>query len=336
MSISHQLPAKFIDTINHYQMVSSGETILLGVSGGADSSALLHLFYELQHQWSIRIKVAHINHQWRKSSIRDEEFVKKVCAKRNIRCYVRRLSPPQITDRGSQEQRARQQRMQQLIHIAKTSRCHKIALAHHQDDLAETVLMRLIRGTGLLGLQGFLPERMFEGVAVIRPLIHTSREDIELYCRTNKIRFCEDPSNQDTHFLRNRIRKELLPLLAKNYNPQIKESLTRLAGSLGADYDLMYRMAEKQFSHILRKKTAGQIRLSLKALIDAPVALQRHILRIAVEKLQGHLRRLTFQHLWELEDLLNHRPVSSVVQLTKELSATKKDGELVIRLHKKE
>jgi tRNA(Ile)-lysidine synthase len=334
MPIFHKLQKKVITAVRQYQLVSPGDTILIGVSGGADSTALLHLFHELRHFWSIQIKVAHINHQWRKSSIRDEEFVKRHCATLNIRCYARKLVPPRATDRGSQEERARQQRLRQLLRIAKAGRCHKIALAHHQDDLAETVLMRFIRGAGLLGLQGFSPERTFEGIPVIRPLIHVSREDIEIYCRENNIRFLSDPSNQDTRFLRNRIRKELLPLLSKDYNPKIKEGLARLAGSLGTDYDYIHSMAQSRFSRTLRKKTACQIRLSLKDLSDTPPALQRHILRLAIEELQGHLRRLTFQHMLEMEDLIGNRPILSVVQLTRELSAIKEPEELVIRFQK--
>ncbi len=241
---------KITHTISTHNLIKRGDTVVLGVSGGADSMALLEVFDKIRHAWGLQVIVCHVNHGLRKSADADERFVKKICDQRGIPCHCVRITMP-AKPKDSIEQLAREKRFAALIKTAKKLNADAVALAHHQNDLAETVLMRIIRGSGLQGLQAILPKRRINGTLFIRPLIHQTREDIEKFLTQEGVSYRNDPTNSDLKFFRNKIRHQLMNCLRTKYNPKIQEALAGLAETASIDYGFLQQEAEKNFETVI-------------------------------------------------------------------------------------
>ncbi|HRZ41067.1 MAG TPA: tRNA lysidine(34) synthetase TilS, partial [Candidatus Omnitrophota bacterium] len=242
----------FQKSLKDHHLISKGDTVLIGVSGGSDSMGLLKAFCLIRSEWGLRLIAAHINHKLRKSADRDERFVSDYCQKHSIPLVSRTVSIDLENRSNSIEQKARDKRLKAIFEIARKQHASVLALAHHQDDLAETVLMRAIRGSGLAGLQSMMPKRDFKEARVIRPFLAVSKEEILAFCKEHKVPFRTDPTNRSKKFLRNRIRHELLPLLM-SYNPQITRSLAVLAENSAEDYDLLRSEGLKCFKRCLQR-----------------------------------------------------------------------------------
>ena len=203
-------------------MLAGGETVLIAVSGGADSVALLHLLLELSPGWRLRLHVLHVDHQLRAESAADADFVRDLGARLGVLVDVATVA---VDRRGSLEAAARAARYAALDVCAARVGAERIAVGHTADDQAETVLMRLLQGAGVRGLAGIPPVRG----RIIRPLIEMRRSALETELRRAGLAWVDDRTNRDPKFLRNRIRHELLPLLADSYNPEVAASLVRVA-----------------------------------------------------------------------------------------------------------
>ena len=203
-------------------MLAGGETVLIAVSGGADSVALLHLLLELSPGWRLRLHVLHVDHQLRAESAADADFVRDLGARLGVLVDVATVA---VDRRGSLEAAARAARYAALDVCAARVGAERIAVGHTADDQAETVLMRLLQGAGVRGLAGIPPVRG----RIIRPLIEMRRSALETELRRAGLAWVDDRTNRDLKFLRNRIRHELLPLLADSYNPEVAASLVRVA-----------------------------------------------------------------------------------------------------------
>lgn len=318
-------------TISSYSLIKPGDTILIGVSGGADSIALLEILEKLRHELGLKLIVFHFNHGLRKSADTDQRFVEKICRQKNIACRRgRNLNPRPQGD--SIEQAARKKRFAALIKCAKQVKADSIALAHHQNDLAETVLMRIIRGSGLQGLQAILPKRTIEGMTFIRPLIHEKRSNIEAFLKSENIKFRTDPTNKNTKFLRNKIRHKLLNCLSTNYNPNIQETLANLAETVSLDYEFLRQESAKHFKTVISKKTSTAIFLNLKKLCTKHPAIQRMIIRMAIEHIKGDTRTITLAHIRSIETFLaNNQPKSAQIHLPMKITVEKVNSNIEIR-----
>ncbi|MBU4143171.1 tRNA lysidine(34) synthetase TilS, partial [Patescibacteria group bacterium] len=173
------LADKVKDTVKRYCLISPKDRIVVGVSGGPDSVALLHILNSLRYELKIGLHIAHLDHMLRKDSGKDREFVEALAAKMKLPLTVARINVAALAGKGSPEEIARNARLGFFFRVAREIKAHKIALAHNFDDQAETVLMRILRGSGLYGLSGILPKRDIAGFIIIRPLIETRRSDIE-------------------------------------------------------------------------------------------------------------------------------------------------------------
>src|SRR3989304_3812799 len=237
---------KAIDTIRKYGMLKKGDIVCVAVSGGVDSTVLLHLLNLLRDSLSLTLIVCHLNHNLRgKESERDFRFVKRMAGNLNLPFEGKKLFVKEVKSRRGEslQQWARGKRLKFLKDAAKKHRAKKIALGHNLNDQAETVLMRLIKGSGTSGLAGMAPVRE----AFIRPLIETQREDIERYAIKNNLKYAVDSTNRSLKYLRNRIRLELIPFIEKQYNPNIIETLARTAPALGQEADCLEKKAGKNF-----------------------------------------------------------------------------------------
>ena len=322
-------------TIGRNTLLNQGDHIIVGVSGGPDSMALLHILDKLRYEFALKLSVVHVNHQLRKGADADERFVQKACRSLQIPCTTIQLNLDGPKTKGSLEEIAREKRLESLFQIAKRKKADSIALAQHRDDLAETVLMRILRGTGLLGLQGILPKREISGHTVIRPFIDVTRKEIESFLKKSHVKFRTDPTNKQTRFFRNKVRLQLLPLLKKEYQANITEVLAHLSNTVNMDYDFMESQSQAALSRLTKKPLKkNELKLSLPALLKLHPGLQRMVLRLALRQLQGNLRRLTLTHLKEIEDLMRNRPVGSIVHLPSKTEARKVKLALVLSRRK--
>ena len=308
---------KVRNTIKRYDLIRKGDKVVLGVSGGPDSVALLYLLNTLKKELKISLHIAHLDHMLRKDSYKDREFVEGLSRKLKIPITIAKINVKELARYGSLEEIARKARLGFLFKVAKDTKAKKIALGHSLDDQAETVLMRIVRGAGLCGLSGILPKRNIAGYLIIRPLIEVRRRQIEAFLKKKRIKPRLDSSNLENVYFRNKVRNNLLPLLETEYNKNIKEVLANMAGSTAYDYDYLQRQA-------LRATKGEKAKISLKKLLKLHPAIQRLIIRGRIASVKGDTRRITFQHMREIEDLLLNRPVSSIVDLPKGVSVVKK------------
>jgi len=315
----------FLDTIkrtvNKYKLIDKGNKIVVGVSGGPDSVALLIILNSLKKDLDLDLYVAHLDHMLRNDSGKDRVFVEKLCIKMGIPVTIGKANCAELKKSGSLEENARNARLAFLFKVAAYVRADKIALGHNLDDQAETVLMRLLRGAGLYGLSGILPKRDIQGFCIIRPLIETKRADIEKFLKKNKAKWRIDKTNLLDVYFRNKIRHKLLPLLEKEYNSNIKEVLRNTAENVGYDYEYLDQAARR-----ISKKMGSVIRIDKFAKLHP--SLQRMILRLNIARVKGDTRRITSKHIKELESLLLSRPVNSIVDLPKGVSVKKKKNTL--------
>ncbi len=281
----------------HGRFLKTIPKLVVGVSGGADSLALLHVLKEIMG--AKRLVVAHLDHGWRTSSKADAAFVRQTAVSWGIPYHGKRLESSQ--KQSGLEATGRAERYRFFADVARCEKATHIAVGHHQDDQVETILLHLLRGSGLKGLQGMHFESLLaenEAVVVIRPLLHTSRSEIESYCQMHQLSPREDETNSDPQFLRNRLRHELLPDL-RTYNAQIDGHLLQLAEITSEDESLMFALAEEAWSQLNVEQGEGWLTLPLDAWRTTPIALQRRLLRTAVSTLNPSVTDIGFRSIEE-------------------------------------
>ena len=284
------------EIITRYSMFQTGQRVAVAVSGGADSTCLLHVLFELVPRWNLHLSVIHLDHQLRgEESRQDARFVEQMAAALGLpfthgEADVARLA----RDRGENlEQVARQERRRFFLDHLRAGAVDRVALGHTQSDQAETVLFRFLRGSGTAGLAGIRP---ITQDGFVRPLIAIDRADVEQFLRDRKIPWREDSTNASLDFARNRIRHELLPMLAREWNPAIAETLAHTADwALAEEAYWETEVARLASQYLLVKPPAVFFRAGeLNAL---PEAAARRLVRHAIETLKGDLRGVDFAHI---------------------------------------
>ena len=291
------------EALTKHGLIAQGDSVLIGVSGGPDSVALLHLLLDRVPARRLHLGVAHLNHQLRDGADRDEEFVRQLAADLGLPFHGHRADVRawQARCRLSLEEAGRQVRYAFFEEVCAANGYAKIALGHHADDNAETLLLHLLRGSGRLGLSGIPAIRA--GVA-IRPLIFATRADIADYLRTRKIPYVSDPTNTDAAFLRNRIRHRLIPDLERDYHPGMRAILSRTALILRAEEEWLESLVESMYRSLLTADGEGRVALSAPALGRLPLAAVRRVVRKALIQVKHDLRRVAFAHIEQVLELV--------------------------------
>lgn len=295
-------------------------TWVVGVSGGADSLALLHaLAAQMPPK---RLIVAHLNHGWRDEADDDAEFVRQTAVSLHIPVHIQKLD----STTPATEEAGRNARYRFFADIARQHGATIVAVAHNADDQAETVLMRLLRGTGTAGLRGMqpiapLPIDGADDITLVRPLLRTSRADIEAYCQQHNLHPRQDESNTDTAYLRNRIRHDLLPLLAE-YNPQIKNCLQQTAVIATADYDLLQTIAASAWAEIEVEQGEGWLSFSRELWEKRPLSIRRLLLRRAAAALRPELPNASFALFEQARLLIEDGQTGAQADLSADLRLT--------------
>mgnify|MGYP002331987005 CR=1 FL=1 len=291
------------EAIKRHEMVRPGDKVLVGVSGGPDSVALLHALYVLRGELEIALHVAHLNHMFRgREAEEDVRYVKNLAGRLGLPVTVREVDVPRLLKEkgGSPQEVAREVRYQFYREVASQVGANRVAVGQNMNDQAETLLMRLIRGTGLDGLAG-IP--VFRDGFVIRPLLGATREVIEEYCRAQGLEPREDTSNLKPVYTRNKIRHELLPLLEKEYNPCVVETLAKTADLLAHDREYLESQAEKAYRKLKFSLPQGYTALKIRDLLDLPLGLRRRVVRLAVAAVAGGAGEPGYGHVEEILSL---------------------------------
>jgi len=289
-------------TIIKYNLLHQADHVLLAYSGGTDSSCLLAVLLELQPEFSLRLSLAHFNHKLRLSADEDQRFVQEIAARYSLPLFVGSAEVRSLAKKRkiNLEETARHLRYDFLKKTSAKIGANKIATGHTMSDQAETLLMRIMRGSGLRGLAGIYPA--LEG-KIIRPLIELEREKIIFFLKKRNIPYRLDESNFDRRFFRNRIRLELIPFIKENFELQIVAHLARLASIWQEEEALLERIVEAKAQTALIVAKNGQLQLSAKHLGQLPLALQRRIVRYFIQKLKGNLRDISFKDIETVLDL---------------------------------
>ncbi|HEV2439028.1 MAG TPA: tRNA lysidine(34) synthetase TilS [bacterium] len=287
------------ETIRRHGMLAGGERVVVAVSGGPDSTALLSVLAALREELRLDLHVAHLNHGLRPEAGCDAAAVAQTA--RALRCPYHEaaedVAAAAARARRSIEDAGRDARYGFLAATARRIEAMVIATGHTRDDQAETVLMRLLRGSGPRGLAGIPPVRPHDGLRVIRPLIDTPRAEIVAYLAWRQLAAREDSSNRDLAALRNRVRLVLLPIL-EGYNPDVRRALARLADVMRDDADAFDALSAPEVDAVLRG-THASVRIAPDAFGRLPVALQRRALREAIRRVSGNGAPVAFVHIEE-------------------------------------
>ncbi|MDB4349359.1 tRNA lysidine(34) synthetase TilS [Omnitrophica bacterium] len=301
-----QLYKKVEDTIRRYEMIKSGDRALVGVSGGPDSVFLLKSLYALKDKLGIEICVANLDHGIRgKESRNDSRFVKNLSKALGLKCIHNKvhITKRDLSKKLSTEEILREKRYRFFNETAKMVKADVLATGHTLDDQAETVLMRVIKGSTIKGLSGILPVRKSTGPCVIRPLIDIDKDEILTSLKKSKTPYRLDYTNLDEKFFRNKIRRKILPYLLR-YNPRLKRSLSLMAESLREDREFIEtEKCKKNFIY----EGVGHVSINLKDIIIQPKSLQREILRDAMIKSGGSVKKLTYRHWKDMDNFLKFK-----------------------------
>jgi len=298
MSISTDILSRLEDHVIGGGLIASGDKLLLGISGGADSSALLYLFSRLRYLHNLSLLAVHVNHQLRAdASDADEKHVKELCVRLNVPLIIRKLN---LTPGADLENRARIARFEAFHNVLKSYRFQKIVLGHHKWDQAETVLLNLLRGSGLSGLSGIrgLQDK------ICHPLLIFSPEELKKLLTEQSIVWREDESNFQNQYTRNRLRNELIPKLQDEYNPQVKDKLCDAAAIISKADIYIRERAQRKYKKLLLVISKEQLILSLPDLIRAPDIEQYYIMRFAYQAIAGVELDFLSTHVREIKGIM--------------------------------
>jgi tRNA(Ile)-lysidine synthase len=298
MEILQQV-AEFIE---RHHLLSPGQSVIAGVSGGADSLCLLACLHNLGYQ----VTIAHLDHQLRSESVDEARFVERIGEDLGLETVVGKGNVRELADRGfSLEEAARLIRYKFLARVADEKGIDRISTGHTADDQIETVLMHFLRGAGPSGLRGILPDTRLSdwvdmpetvGVQLIRPLLEIRRSETEAYCRELNLDPVQDPSNKDPLFFRNRIRHHLIPIL-KEYNPGIGNIILRMAQVMQGEVEMVKDILEDKWKDLVLEGDSSGIRIHRKNLRELPLALRRSFLRHLIKHLDPKIRDIDFDNI---------------------------------------
>ena len=300
---------KVLETIKKFNLILNGEKLVLGVSGGPDSIAMLDIFNEIRQEEKNKLKfdivVAHINHMIREEAKEDEEYVKKFCEEKNIEFYSKSIDIQEFANNNKigTEEAGRIARYKFFDEILEKTNSNKIAIAHNKNDNAETIIMNVIRGSGVSGLKGIEAKRG----KYIRPLIECERFEIEEYCKEKELQPRIDKTNFENEYTRNKIRNVVIPYIKQEFNPNIIETLNRLSELVSEEEEYINRQVEKVYNEIvLEEIEKSQIVLDLKKFNNQEKVIKSRLLLYTITRLLGTCQGIEKIHIEDIIKLCSN------------------------------
>jgi len=323
------------EAIRQYGLFSRGDAVVVGVSGGPDSLGLLLALSRLgaSEDLDLRLTVAHVDHGMRPSAKKEAEFVRQFAAGLALECRIGRYDVPALAKREpSVEAVARRCRYEFFEKVAGEVGAASIALGHNADDQVETILMHIMRGTGLTGLEGMQRVRPLHSnsvIRVVRPLLGIRRRDIEAFLTAEGVAWCVDETNLGDDYVRSRVRNELLPLLRSRYNANVGSALLNLSELAAQANELVQELAEEAQSGLVRLE-AERVLLDAEAVARLHPTVRGALLRRVLKRFKPPGSEIGLVHVRQLEDILESEGSSKTVPLPGGVLARKEYDELVL------
>lgn len=326
---------KVLRTIKDNRLIQDKDNVVVGVSGGPDSMALLYLLLHAQKHIDFNILVAHVNHGVRgEEADADELFVKRKAQELGLPFFSTRVDMEAYGDRHkiSHEEAGRKLRYGFFRNILKSYQGGKIAVAHNMNDQAETLLMRIMRGTGIDGLSGM----KFKSGDIIRPILNITRQEIEAYIEDNKIETVLDRTNLIPIYTRNKVRLELIPYIEDNFNPNIIETLWRLSQTSQTDSEFLRKYTEERYSEIVKSEGTRQLVLDAAGFKDLALGIQQRIIIFALTRLLGQYKGFGEQHISAVAELFRTASTGKVLHLPNNIRARVTYDSLIVEVFEEE
>lgn len=307
---------------SQYHLWNKGSKIIVGVSGGPDSVCLLDLLYYLSKKFDFELQIAHVNYGLRgQDSIEDEEFVRKLGRKYGLKVNI--LKGDKKSYIGNVENSLRDIRYRYFEKLRKSSNFDFIAVAHNQNDQAETVLMRVIRGSGLNGLSAMRPKSS----KIIRPLLQTARKEIIAYLNEKELSYRVDKTNDQVDIFRNKLRHETIPSFEKEFNHSFVKTMGGLSFSVADDYDFISKHAERFLASVCMDKKAGFLESEF---FNLHTAIQRQVLRLIFSSLSGGLGDIEYGQIEEIRKVIKSAKSKTKICAINGLKISKKGDRIEI------
>ena len=316
-----------LSTIEKYNLIQPKDKIVLGVSGGPDSLFMLHILNKLKDELQFEITVAHINHMIRKEAEEEEEFVREFCQKINVKFYSKRIEVEKYANNKKigLEEAGRKIRYEFFDEVANLTNSNKIAIAHNKNDKVETIIMNLLRGSGVTGLQGIQPIKENK---IIRPIIEIERKDIEEYCKENKLEPRIDISNFDNTYTRNKIRNVVIPYIKEEFNPNFIETITRLSEVITEENQFLKNITEQRYQSILIGKTQNEITLDLKKFNSEENVIKNRLILHTISDLNGSTQGIEKIHIQDIIKLCGNNVGNKFLTPNKHIKVLIKDKKI--------
>ena len=302
------MKSKVFETIKKYNLIEKGDKLVLGVSGGPDSIAMLNILNEIKMDEKIdlnfNIVVAHINHMIRREAVEDEKFVQDFCKKKNIEFYSKSIDVQKLanTNKIGTEEAGRNARYEFFDEILKKTKSNKVAIAHNKNDKAETIIMNFMRGSGISGLKGIEEKRG----KYIRPLIECERIEIEDYCEKNNLQPRVDKTNFENEYTRNKIRNIVIPYVKREFNPNIINTLDRLSELVKEEEEYIEKQVKKSYYNLIVEETEKQIVLDLRKFNQEEKVIKSRLVLYTIMRLFGTSKGIEKIHVEDIIKLCNN------------------------------
>ena len=302
------MKSKVLKTIKKYNLIENGDKIILAVSGGPDSISMLDILNNIKNDKNIDINfeiiVAHVNHMIRKEASEDEEYVRKFCEKREIEFYSKSIDVQKMANNNKigTEEAGRKARYEFFDEILKKTNSNKIAIAHNRNDSVETVIMHVLRGSGISGLKGIEPRRE----RYIRPLIECERKEIEEYCYENNLKPKIDKSNFENIYTRNKIRNVVIPYIKNEFNENIVKTISRLSELVSEEEDYMDKQIKKIYKDILITEEKSEIQLDLRKFNNQEKVIKSRLILYTITRIFGSSEGIEKVHVEDIIKLCSN------------------------------
>ena len=325
---------EILQTIKKYNLIKNGDSIVIGVSGGPDSICLLHVLNELKEELNFKIYVAHINHMIRKEADEETEYVKNFCKNLGVECFTKKIDVVKIAKKLKMgtEETGRKIRYDFFEEVLKSTNSNKIATAHNNNDKVETVIMNILRGSGISGLKGLDPIRENK---FIKPLIETSREEIESYCKENKLDPRIDKSNNENIYTRNKVRNCVIPYIKEEFNPNILKTINRLSEVATEENEYLNKITVQAFNETNVEVAPNgdteknkEIVLDLKKFNKLELVIKRRLILYTINELLGTTEGIEKINIDDIIKLCNNNIGNKFLKPTKNIKILVKNKKI--------
>lgn len=320
---------KVLETIKKFNLIEQGDKLVLGVSGGPDSIAMLDILRQIQKEREIEfeIVVAHVNHLIREEAIEDEKYVEEYCKKNQIKFYLERIDVKNYANNNKigLEEAGRNLRYEFFDEVMRNTKSNKIAIAHNKNDKIETIIMNILRGSGIAGLKGIEAKRDNK---YIRPLIECKRDEIEEYCRQNNLNPRIDKTNFVNDCTRNKIRNIVLPYIKSEFNPNFIETMDRLSELATETENYLQKQTELIYQELKIEEREEIIILDLKKFNTQDILIKKRIIIYTIAKLLGNVQNIEKVNIEDLVKLCQNNIGNKYLMPNKNIKVSVNKGKI--------